>query len=152
MTLSDSHLRTREGGCFLGWVRSITGKSHFLTVIDGTKSELPQQEIWRHTGPAEHHNLLRPKVPNTIQLYSAGWDHTKTSDHTHTHTLYQQHQPQIPWYYKEKQWLPNNICIPSVDHREDPLKWLKCHKINFPWLCKLAQRYLCIQATSSQWG
>lgn len=39
--------------------------------------------------------------------------------------------------------------MPCVDHGEDPLKWWKCHKMNFPWLCKLAQKYLCIQATSS---
>lgn len=39
--------------------------------------------------------------------------------------------------------------MPCVDHGEDPLKWWKCHKINFPLLCKLAQKYLCIQATSS---
>ncbi|XP_057183056.1 E3 SUMO-protein ligase ZBED1-like [Triplophysa rosa] len=36
-----------------------------------------------------------------------------------------------------------------VDHEEDPLKWWKSYKINFPRLCKLAQKYLCTQATSS---
>ncbi|GAA6084524.1 zinc finger BED domain-containing protein 1-like [Tachysurus ichikawai] len=41
------------------------------------------------------------------------------------------------------------IYMPSVDHGEDPLKWWKLHKINFPRLCKPAQKYLCIQATSS---
>ncbi|XP_059194212.1 E3 SUMO-protein ligase ZBED1-like [Centropristis striata] len=39
--------------------------------------------------------------------------------------------------------------MPGADHEEDPLKWWKCHKINFPLLSKLAQKYLCIQATSS---
>jgi len=44
------------------------------------------------------------------------------------------------------------IYMPSVDHGEDPLKvdlHKSFHKINFPRLCKLAQKYLCIQATSS---
>ncbi|XP_074543295.1 E3 SUMO-protein ligase ZBED1-like [Halichoeres trimaculatus] len=41
------------------------------------------------------------------------------------------------------------IYMPCIDQEEDPLKWWKCHKINFPWLSKLAQKYLCIQATSS---
>ncbi|XP_051501698.1 E3 SUMO-protein ligase ZBED1-like [Myxocyprinus asiaticus] len=41
------------------------------------------------------------------------------------------------------------IYMPCVDHGEDPLKWWKFPKINFPRLCKLAQKYLCIQATSS---
>lgn len=39
--------------------------------------------------------------------------------------------------------------MPGVVHEEDPLKWWKHHKINFPLLSKLAQKYLCIQATSS---
>lgn len=41
------------------------------------------------------------------------------------------------------------IYMPCVDHEEDPLKWWNSHRINFPRLCKLAQKYLCIQATSS---
>ncbi|KAL0152278.1 hypothetical protein M9458_052001 [Cirrhinus mrigala] len=41
------------------------------------------------------------------------------------------------------------IYMPCVDHEEDPLKWWNSRKINFPRLCKLAQKYLCIQATSS---
>lgn len=41
------------------------------------------------------------------------------------------------------------IYMPCVDHGEDPLKWWKLHKVNFPRLCKLAQKYLGIQATSS---
>lgn len=45
--------------------------------------------------------------------------------------------------------LNSYIYMPSVDHGEDPLKWWKFHKINFPRLCKLAQKYLCVQATSS---
>lgn len=39
--------------------------------------------------------------------------------------------------------------MPGVVPEEDPLKWWKHHKINFPLLSKLAQKYLCIQATSS---
>ncbi|XP_008290990.1 zinc finger BED domain-containing protein 1-like isoform X2 [Stegastes partitus] len=39
--------------------------------------------------------------------------------------------------------------MPAVVPEEDPLKWWKHHKINFPLLSKLAQKYLCIQATSS---
>lgn len=41
------------------------------------------------------------------------------------------------------------IYMPCVDHGEDPLKWWKFHKVNFPRLCKLAQKYLGIHATSS---
>lgn len=41
------------------------------------------------------------------------------------------------------------IYMPLVDHGEDPLKWWKFHKVYFPRLCKLAQKYLGIQATSS---
>ncbi|XP_056124490.1 zinc finger BED domain-containing protein 4-like [Rhinichthys klamathensis goyatoka] len=41
------------------------------------------------------------------------------------------------------------IYMPCVDHGEDPLKWWKTHKVSFPRLCKLAQTYLGIQATSS---
>ncbi|XP_040289759.1 E3 SUMO-protein ligase ZBED1-like [Bufo bufo] len=36
------------------------------------------------------------------------------------------------------------IYMPLIDHGEDPLKWWKFHKNNFPRLCKLAQKYLCI--------
>ncbi|XP_043091960.1 E3 SUMO-protein ligase ZBED1-like [Puntigrus tetrazona] len=41
------------------------------------------------------------------------------------------------------------IYMPHVDHGEDPLKWWRFHKVNFPRLCKLAQKYLGIQAISS---
>lgn len=36
------------------------------------------------------------------------------------------------------------IYMPCVDHGEFPMKWWQFHKINFPRLRKLAQKYLCI--------
>lgn len=41
------------------------------------------------------------------------------------------------------------LLTPSIDSEEDPLRWWKLHQINFPRLSKLAQKYLCIPATSS---
>ncbi|XP_048053132.1 E3 SUMO-protein ligase ZBED1-like isoform X1 [Megalobrama amblycephala] len=41
------------------------------------------------------------------------------------------------------------LLTPSIDSAEDPLQWWKLHQINFPRLSKLAQKYLCIPATSS---
>lgn len=37
----------------------------------------------------------------------------------------------------------------EVDSDADPLQWWRCHKANFPRVAKLAQRYLCIPATSA---
>ncbi|XP_051798998.1 zinc finger BED domain-containing protein 4-like [Acanthochromis polyacanthus] len=45
--------------------------------------------------------------------------------------------------------LDNYLMTPTIDGEEDPLVWWRMHNVNFPWLCKLARKFLCIPATSS---
>ncbi|RXN16177.1 zinc finger BED domain-containing 1-like protein [Labeo rohita] len=45
--------------------------------------------------------------------------------------------------------LNSYLLNPTIDSEEDPLLWWKQHRINFPRLSRLAQKYLCIPATSS---
>lgn len=41
------------------------------------------------------------------------------------------------------------LSTPNADSEMDPLEWWKVHEVNFPRVSKLAQKYLCIPATSS---
>lgn len=41
------------------------------------------------------------------------------------------------------------ILMPKLHSEEDPLVWWRIHKVNFPRLSKLAQKYLCVPATST---
>ncbi|XP_060796344.1 E3 SUMO-protein ligase ZBED1-like [Neoarius graeffei] len=43
----------------------------------------------------------------------------------------------------------DNYLITPIDGEQDPLAWWRVHHVNFPWLSKLARKYLCIPATSS---
>lgn len=45
--------------------------------------------------------------------------------------------------------LNSYVLSPSIDSEEDPLKWWRLHQINFPIMSRVAQKYLCIPATSS---
>ncbi|XP_066544980.1 E3 SUMO-protein ligase ZBED1 [Amia ocellicauda] len=45
--------------------------------------------------------------------------------------------------------LNSYLLTPVIDGEDDPLAWWKVHKINFPKLCKIARKYLCVPATSS---
>ena len=45
--------------------------------------------------------------------------------------------------------LDNYLMTPTIDGEEDPLAWWRVHNVNFPWLSKLARKFLCIPATSS---
>lgn len=45
--------------------------------------------------------------------------------------------------------LNSYLMTPAIDGEEDPLAWWKVHKINFPRLCKMARKYLCVPATSA---
>ncbi|XP_060774450.1 E3 SUMO-protein ligase ZBED1-like [Neoarius graeffei] len=45
--------------------------------------------------------------------------------------------------------LDNYLITPTIDGEQDPLAWWRVHHVNFPWLSKLARKYLCIPATSS---
>ncbi|XP_030224922.1 zinc finger BED domain-containing protein 1-like [Gadus morhua] len=45
--------------------------------------------------------------------------------------------------------LDNYLITPTVDGEQDPLAWWRVHNVNFPWLSKLARKYLCIPATSA---
>ncbi|XP_039519610.1 E3 SUMO-protein ligase ZBED1-like [Pimephales promelas] len=45
--------------------------------------------------------------------------------------------------------LNSYLLSPSIDSEEDPLKWWRLHQINFPRMSRVAQKYLCIPATSS---
>ncbi|MBN3282620.1 ZBED1 protein, partial [Polyodon spathula] len=45
--------------------------------------------------------------------------------------------------------LNHYLLSPLADSESDPLIWWKAQQANFPRLCKLAQKYLCIPATSS---
>ncbi|XP_041849218.1 E3 SUMO-protein ligase ZBED1-like [Melanotaenia boesemani] len=45
--------------------------------------------------------------------------------------------------------LDNYLMTPTIDGEEDPLAWWRVHKVNFPWLSKLARKFLCLPATSS---
>ncbi len=45
--------------------------------------------------------------------------------------------------------LDNYLMTPTIDGEEDPLAWWRMHNVNFPWLSKLARKFLCIPATSS---
>ncbi|XP_059418261.1 E3 SUMO-protein ligase ZBED1-like [Carassius carassius] len=41
------------------------------------------------------------------------------------------------------------ILIPKIHSEQDPLAWGGIHKVNFPQLSKLAEKYLCVPATST---
>ncbi|XP_051816727.1 E3 SUMO-protein ligase ZBED1-like [Acanthochromis polyacanthus] len=41
------------------------------------------------------------------------------------------------------------LLAPLIDGEDDPLKWWKEYKFNFPHLSKMARKYLCIPATSA---
>ncbi|XP_059417293.1 E3 SUMO-protein ligase ZBED1-like [Carassius carassius] len=41
------------------------------------------------------------------------------------------------------------ILIPKIHSEQDPLAWWRIHKVNFPHLSKLAEKYLCVPATST---
>ncbi|XP_078023596.1 E3 SUMO-protein ligase ZBED1-like, partial [Epinephelus lanceolatus] len=41
------------------------------------------------------------------------------------------------------------LMTPAIDEEDDPLAWWKVHKINFPRLCNMARKYLCVPATSA---
>ncbi|XP_052413836.1 E3 SUMO-protein ligase ZBED1-like [Carassius gibelio] len=41
------------------------------------------------------------------------------------------------------------ILIPKIHSEQDPLAWWGIHKVNFPHLSKLAEKYLCVPATST---
>ncbi|KAK0147408.1 Zinc finger BED domain-containing protein 1 [Merluccius polli] len=45
--------------------------------------------------------------------------------------------------------LDNYLITPTIDGEQDPLAWWRVHNVNFPWLSKLARKYLCIPATSA---
>ncbi len=45
--------------------------------------------------------------------------------------------------------LNSYLLTPVIDGEDDPLAWWKVHKINFPRLCKIACKYLCVPATSA---
>ncbi|XP_038129439.1 E3 SUMO-protein ligase ZBED1-like [Cyprinodon tularosa] len=45
--------------------------------------------------------------------------------------------------------LDNYLITPSIDGEQDPLAWWRVHNVNFPWLSRLARKYLCIPATSA---
>ncbi|XP_058874176.1 E3 SUMO-protein ligase ZBED1-like isoform X1 [Acipenser ruthenus] len=45
--------------------------------------------------------------------------------------------------------LNHYLLSPLADSESDPLIWWKAQQTNFPRLCKLAQKYLCIPATSA---
>lgn len=45
--------------------------------------------------------------------------------------------------------LDNYLITPTIDGEQDPLTWWRLHHVNFPWLSKLARKYLCIPAKSS---
>lgn len=45
--------------------------------------------------------------------------------------------------------LNSYLLTPVIDGEDDPLAWWKVHKINFPQLCKLARKYLCVPSTSA---
>ncbi|XP_057713979.1 E3 SUMO-protein ligase ZBED1-like [Corythoichthys intestinalis] len=36
----------------------------------------------------------------------------------------------------------------ELDPEKDPLEWWRQHELNFPWVAKLAKKYLCVPATS----
>ncbi|XP_038134357.1 E3 SUMO-protein ligase ZBED1-like [Cyprinodon tularosa] len=43
--------------------------------------------------------------------------------------------------------LDNYLITPTIGGEQDPLAWWRVHNVNFPWLSKLAHKYLCIPAT-----
>ncbi|XP_063732505.1 E3 SUMO-protein ligase ZBED1-like isoform X1 [Eleginops maclovinus] len=45
--------------------------------------------------------------------------------------------------------LDNYLITPTIDGEQDPLAWWRVHNVNFPWLSKLARKYLCIPAMSA---
>ena len=45
--------------------------------------------------------------------------------------------------------LDNYLMTPTTDWEEDPLARWRVHNVDFPWLSKLARKFLCIPATSS---
>ncbi|XP_063075476.1 E3 SUMO-protein ligase ZBED1-like [Engraulis encrasicolus] len=45
--------------------------------------------------------------------------------------------------------LDNYLITPTIDGEQNPLDWWRLHNVNFPWLSKLARKYLCIPATSA---
>ncbi|XP_061585714.1 E3 SUMO-protein ligase ZBED1-like [Cololabis saira] len=45
--------------------------------------------------------------------------------------------------------LNSYLMTPAIDGEDDPLAWWKVHKINFPRLCNMARKYLCVPATSA---
>ncbi|XP_038130854.1 E3 SUMO-protein ligase ZBED1-like [Cyprinodon tularosa] len=45
--------------------------------------------------------------------------------------------------------LNSYLMTPTIDGEEDPLAWWKMHRINFPQLCNMARKYLCVPATSA---
>ena len=48
-----------------------------------------------------------------------------------------------------RQELQSYLSTANVDSEMDPLEWWKVHEVNFPKVSQLAQKYLCIPATSS---
>ncbi|KAK7898521.1 hypothetical protein WMY93_019374 [Mugilogobius chulae] len=45
--------------------------------------------------------------------------------------------------------LHSYLALPVVDSEMNPLEWWKIHEVNFPKVSQLAQKYLCIPATSA---
>ncbi|XP_061884799.1 E3 SUMO-protein ligase ZBED1-like [Entelurus aequoreus] len=45
--------------------------------------------------------------------------------------------------------LNSYLITPTIDGEDNPLAWWRVHNVNFPWLSKLARKFLCIPATSS---